>query len=81
MQDSCIFAPSGFFPVGGPDGDRPEAATIRHVRGELLAADLADNAEIDTHLAAVHAGTLDPTLAPLTSAWGRRASEHPPTAG
>jgi hypothetical protein len=52
--------------------DRLEAATIRHVRGELLAADLADDAEIDAHLAAIHAGKLDLTLAPLISAWGRR---------
>jgi hypothetical protein len=42
------------------------------VRGELLAAGLAGDAEIDAHLAAIHAGELDLTLAPLISAWGRR---------
>ena len=31
--------------------------------------DWADNAEIDAHLAAIDAGTLDPTLAPLISSW------------
>jgi hypothetical protein len=50
----------------------PITTTIRHVRGELLAAGLADDAEIDAHLAAIHAGELDLTLAPLISAWGRR---------
>jgi SAM-dependent methyltransferase len=63
---------AGSFPIGGPACDRLEAATIRHVRGELLAAGLADDAEIDAHLAAIDAGGLDLTLAPLISAWGRR---------
>jgi SAM-dependent methyltransferase len=69
-------AAAGSFPVGGPACDRLEAATIRHVRGELLAAGLADDAEIDAHLAAVQAGELDLTLAPLISAWGRRPVER-----
>jgi hypothetical protein len=51
--------------------DRLEIATIRHVRAELVAARLTDDAEIDAHLAAVAAGELDLTLAPLISAWGR----------
>ncbi|XIE77196.1 methyltransferase domain-containing protein [Streptomyces sp. SBR177] len=68
-------AASGTFPVGGLACDRLEAATIRHVRGELLAAGLTDEAEIDAHLAAVEAGELDLTLAPLISAWGRRPTE------
>ena len=45
---------------------------MRQVRAELVAARLADDAEIDAHLAAVAAGELDLTLAPLISAWGRR---------
>ena len=69
-------AASGAFPVGGPACDRLEAATIRHVRGELLAAGLAEDAEIDAHLAAVDAGELDLTLAPLISTWGRRPAEQ-----
>ena len=69
-------AASGSFPVGGPACDRLEAATIRHVRGELLAAGLAEDAQIDAHLAAVDAGELDLTLAPLISAWGRRPAEQ-----
>jgi SAM-dependent methyltransferase len=74
-------AASGFFPVGGLACDRLEAATIRHVRGELLAPGLADDAEIDAHLAAIYAGELDLTLAPLVSAWGRRPAGHPPVLG
>ena len=51
---------------------RLEIATMRQVRAELVAAGLADDAEIDAHVAAVGAGELDLTLAPLISAWGRR---------
>ncbi|WP_030435609.1 methyltransferase [Actinoplanes subtropicus] len=65
-------AAAGSFPVGGPACNHLEAATIRHVRGELLAAGLTDDAELDAHLAAINAGELDLTLAPLISAWGRR---------
>lgn len=64
-------AASGSFPVGGVACDRLEASTIRHVRRELIAAGLADDAELDAHLAAIGAGRLDLTLAPLISAWGR----------
>jgi SAM-dependent methyltransferase len=72
---------AGYFPVGGPACDRLEAATMRHVRGELLTAGLTDDAEIDAHLAAISAGELDLTLAPLISAWGRRPAGHPPALG
>ena len=65
-------AAAGSFPVGGPVCDRLEIATMRQVRAELVAAGLADDAEIDAHVAAVDAGELDLTLAPLISAWGRR---------
>ncbi|MFJ5925056.1 methyltransferase domain-containing protein [Kitasatospora sp. NPDC092948] len=65
-------AAAGAFPIGGPACNHLEAATVRHVRDELLAAGLTDAAEIDAHLAAIDAGELDLTLAPLISAWGRR---------
>ena len=45
---------------------------MRQVRVELITARLADEAEIDAHVAAAGAGELDLTLAPLISAWGRR---------
>jgi SAM-dependent methyltransferase len=63
---------AGCFPIGGVACDRLETATVRMVRAELLAAGLATDAEIDAHLAAIDAGELDLTLAPLISAWGRR---------
>jgi hypothetical protein len=69
-------AAGGSFPVGGSACDWLEAATIRHVRGELLAAGLTDDAEIDAHLAAIRPGELDLTLAPLISAWGRRPADR-----
>ncbi|MFI7229519.1 methyltransferase domain-containing protein [Nonomuraea angiospora] len=62
-------AAAGCFPVGGVACDRLETATVRMVRAELLAAGPADDAEIDAHLAAIDAGELDLTLAPLTAAW------------
>jgi SAM-dependent methyltransferase len=68
-------AAAGSFPVGGTVCDRLEIATMRHVRAELVAAGLADDAEIDAHVAAVGAGELDLTLAPLISAWGRRPDQ------
>jgi hypothetical protein len=74
-------AAAGSFPVGGLACDRLEASTIQHVRDELLAAGLADDAEIDAHLATIHAGKLDPTLALLISAWRRRAADQPPAPG
>lgn len=69
-------AASGSFPVGGPACDHLEAATIRHVRDELLTAGLTDTTEIDAHLTAINAGELDLTLAPLISTWGRRPTDH-----
>jgi len=65
-------AADGYFPVGGVACDRLESATVRMVRGDLLAAGLATDADIDAHLAAIDAGELDLSLAPLISAWGRR---------
>ena len=63
---------AGSFPVGGAVCDRLEIASMRQVRSELVAVGLADEAEIDAHIAAVGAGELDLALAPLISAWGRR---------
>ncbi|AUG75038.1 methyltransferase [Kitasatospora sp. MMS16-BH015] len=74
-------AASGTFPIGGPACNHLEAATIRHVRPELLAAGLTDATELDAHLAAIQAGELDLTLAPLISAWGRRPVESVSTLG
>jgi ubiquinone/menaquinone biosynthesis C-methylase UbiE len=69
--DLADVAAAGCFPIGGEACDRLETATVRMVRAELLGAGLANDAEIDAHLAAIGAGELDLTLAPLISAWGR----------
>lgn len=61
-----------YFPIASRACAVLEAATIRHVRDKLLAADLATPEEIDTHLANLTGGALDLTLAPMITAWGRK---------
>ncbi|QXJ25579.1 methyltransferase domain-containing protein [Actinomadura graeca] len=61
-----------YFPITSPACDILEAATVRHVRDALVAADLATDTEIDTHLANIATGHLDLSTAPMISALGRR---------
>jgi ubiquinone/menaquinone biosynthesis C-methylase UbiE len=61
-----------YFPVTSPACDVLERATVEQVRGQLLAAGLATEDEIERHLANLDAGRLDCTTAPLISAWGRK---------
>ncbi|NKQ57237.1 methyltransferase domain-containing protein [Amycolatopsis sp. K13G38] len=61
-----------YFPIASPACRALEAATIRQVRGGLVAAGLATEEEIETHLAALAGGALDLATAPMISAWGRR---------
>ncbi|MEW2513044.1 methyltransferase domain-containing protein [Streptomyces sp. NPDC046870] len=61
-----------YFPVASPACTALEAATVRQIRGRLVAAGLATDAEIDEHLANVETGTMDLTTAPMISAWGRK---------
>ena len=61
-----------FFPVTAPACAVLEAASVRHVRDELLAAGLATAEEIETHLANLASGDLDLMFAPMITAWGRR---------
>ncbi|MFD5122637.1 hypothetical protein [Streptomyces sp. NPDC058385] len=49
-----------------------EAATVQHVRDQLLAAELATPEEIETHLEHLAHGDLDLMLAPVITAWGRK---------
>ncbi|MFJ7148287.1 methyltransferase domain-containing protein [Streptomyces sp. NPDC100445] len=60
------------FPVTSPACTALEAATVRQVRDRLVAAGLATDEEIDRHLTAVEAGTMDLATAPMISAWGRK---------
>ncbi len=61
-----------YFPIASPACAVLETATVRQIRGRLLAAGLATDAEIDEHLANVAAGDLDLATAPMISAWGHR---------
>lgn len=61
-----------YFPVASPACTALEAATVRQIRGRLIAAGLATDEEIDQHLANVEAGDMDLVTAPMISAWGRK---------
>jgi SAM-dependent methyltransferase len=61
-----------YFPVGGRLCDELEIATINQLRDRLIEAGLASEQQIERHLAAVAAGRLDLSTAPLVSAWGRK---------
>ncbi|MEU9534396.1 methyltransferase domain-containing protein [Streptomyces sp. NPDC048213] len=61
-----------YFPITSPACTVLEAATVRQIRGRLVAAGLATDEEIDRHLANVETGRLDLATAPMISAWGRR---------
>ncbi|MEV5980309.1 methyltransferase domain-containing protein [Streptomyces sp. NPDC052114] len=62
-----------YFPLAGPASGDLEAATLRQLRPDLIAAGLATPEEIDAHLTNVAAGTLDLATPPLISTWGRKA--------
>ncbi|MGZ2359299.1 methyltransferase domain-containing protein [Streptomyces sp. 372A] len=64
-----------YFPVTSPACTVLEAATVRQIRGRLVAAGLATDEEIDRHLANVGTGRLDLATAPMISAWGRRPQQ------
>ncbi|MYS21379.1 hypothetical protein GA0115240_129416 [Streptomyces sp. DvalAA-14] len=61
-----------YFPIASPACTVLEAATVRQIRGRLVAAGLATDDDIDQHLANVATGRLDLATAPMISAWGRR---------
>ena len=61
-----------YFPIASRACAVLEAATVRQVRDQLLAADLATFEEIETHLANLAHGNLDLMLAPMITAWGRK---------
>jgi SAM-dependent methyltransferase len=61
-----------YFPVTSPECAELEMASVTQIRERLVAAGLATAADIDNHLFNVAAGTLDLTVSPLISAWGRK---------
>ncbi|MDX2677660.1 methyltransferase [Streptomyces sp. NY05-11A] len=62
-----------YFPVTSPACAALESATVRQIRDELVRAGLANDEDIDRHLANVAAGGMDLATAPMISAWGRKA--------
>ncbi|MEU8969758.1 methyltransferase domain-containing protein [Streptomyces monashensis] len=62
-----------YFPMTSPACTALEAATVRQIRGRLVAAGLATDEEIDQHLANVETGSMDLATAPMISVWGRKA--------
>lgn len=65
-------AAQAYFPVTSLECAELEMTSIRQIRGRLVAAGLATEAEIDNHMANVASGALDLTTSPLISAWGRK---------
>ena len=66
-----------YFPITSPACMALEQATVAQVRGQLVAAALVSDAEIEEHLAHVATGRLDLATSPMVSAWGRRAMDPP----
>jgi SAM-dependent methyltransferase len=61
-----------YFPITGPACLELERATIAQIRGRLVAAGLATDAEIEQHLGNLSTGLLDAATSPMITAWGRR---------
>lgn len=61
-----------YFPIGSRACATLEAASVQHVRDELLAAELATPEEIGTHLGNLARGDVDLMFAPMITAWGRK---------
>ena len=61
-----------YFPMGGPFCDELERATVEQIRELLVGGGLAEESDIDRHLANVVSGRLDLATSPMVSAWGRK---------
>ena len=61
-----------FFPIASPACVQLERATVAQIRARLVANGLATEEDIKQHLANLDDGRLDPTPAPMISAWGRK---------
>ncbi|MEV7625143.1 methyltransferase domain-containing protein [Actinoplanes sp. NPDC089786] len=62
----------GYFPLSMPDCAVLEAATIRQIRDDLIARDLATATEIDDHLAYVATDPGQFATSAIITAWGRK---------
>jgi SAM-dependent methyltransferase len=63
---------SAYFPIGGPQCDALEVATVEQLRRQLVDGGHVTEAEVDAHLANVISGRLDLATSPLVSARGRK---------
>jgi SAM-dependent methyltransferase len=61
-----------YFPMGGPACTELERATVEQVRGRMVAAGTASDAELEQHLSNVRSGRLNLATSPMVSAWGRK---------
>jgi SAM-dependent methyltransferase len=61
-----------YFPLSSPECAALEAATIRQIRAELVAAGLATDEEIDAHLRYVASDPGQFATSAMVTAWGRR---------
>jgi len=68
---STAFGAEAYFPITSSACAILEAASVQHVRDQLLAGDLATKEEIETHLGNLTRGDVDLMLAPMITAWGR----------
>ncbi|NUH39950.1 methyltransferase domain-containing protein [Streptomyces samsunensis] len=62
----------GCFPLTSPACRELEAATVRQLRGRLVAGGAATEEEIERHLDHLRGEGVDVTTAPLITCWGRR---------
>ncbi|MEV6127878.1 methyltransferase [Streptomyces violaceusniger] len=62
----------GCFPLTSPACRELESATVRQLRGRLVAGELATEEEIERHLDHLRGEGMDVTTAPLITCWGRR---------
>jgi SAM-dependent methyltransferase len=61
-----------YVPIARPEARALERANVEQVRNDLIDGGLATAGEIDQHLAALDAGTIDVATGLLVSAWGRK---------
>jgi SAM-dependent methyltransferase len=70
--DLAAVGAEAYFPIASRACAILEAASLQHVRDQLLAAGLATPEEIETHLGNLIRGDVDLMLAPMITAWGRK---------
>ena len=65
-------AADAYLPIASRAVSALDEANVRQTREQLIAAGHATSDEVEAHLTALRAGTLDIATPPLISAWGRK---------